>query len=238
VATGSESLRVSDDGLTVCAISLLAAIISNVVHEGLGHAAIALLTGAKSGVLSTVAWSSEYDSRLVAARGTLANLAASVIFWMVLHSMKNASVRWRYFLLISFAFNTFEGTGYFLFSGVSTFGDWAQVIAGLPAQWLWRTALVVVGAVTYFGAVLAVGIGLVRYVGAARSEPRQLTKLTLIPYLSRLVLVCTAGFLNPIGTQLVWLSALPATAGAKSGAIVIEVLHSEGEGSGTKNGRH
>lgn len=219
MASGSVSMRVSDDGLTVCAASLLAAMLSNVVHEGVGHAAIALLTGAKSGMLSTVAWSSEYDSRLVAAGGTLANLAASVAFWIVLRLLKNASVRWRYFLLISFAFNIFEGTGYFLFSGVSNFGDWAQVIAGLPAHWIWRTALVLVGMTSYFGAVLAVGVGLVRYVGAARSEPRRLTKLTLIPYFSTLVLVCTAGFLNPMGMRLVWLSALPATAGAKSGLL-------------------
>jgi hypothetical protein len=219
VATGSESLRVSDDWLTVCAISLLAAMLSNVVHEGVGHAAIALLTGAKSGMLSTVAWSSKHDSRLVAAGGTLANLAASVAFWIVLRLVENASVRWRYFLLISFAFNIFEGTGYFLFSGVSNFADWAQVIAGLPAHWIWRTALVLVGVTSYFGAVLAVGVGLLRYVGAARSEPRRLTKLTLIPYFSPLMLVCTAGFLNPMGIQLVRLSALPATAGAKSGLL-------------------
>ena len=50
------SVQVNDDLLTVCAISLLAEIIANVLHEGLGHAATALLTGAKSGVLSTVAW--------------------------------------------------------------------------------------------------------------------------------------------------------------------------------------
>jgi hypothetical protein len=31
--------------------------LASVIHEGLGHAATALLTGAKSGVLSTVAWS-------------------------------------------------------------------------------------------------------------------------------------------------------------------------------------
>jgi hypothetical protein len=66
------SVQANDDVPTVCAISLLAAILANVLHEGLGHAATALLTGTKSGVLSTVAWSSDFDSRLVAAGGTLA----------------------------------------------------------------------------------------------------------------------------------------------------------------------
>jgi hypothetical protein len=118
--------QANDDLLTVCAISLLAAILGNVLHEGLGHAATALLTGAASGVLSTVAWSSDFDSRLVAAAGTLANLAAAIILWIALRSATRASVRLRFFLLISFAFNLFAGTGYFFFSGVTNFGDWAD----------------------------------------------------------------------------------------------------------------
>jgi len=91
----------------------------------LGHAATALLTSTKSGLLTTVAWSSEFDSRLVAAGATLVNLAASVVSWIALRNAKSTSVRWRFFLLTSFAFDLFEGTGYFLFSGVTNFGDWA-----------------------------------------------------------------------------------------------------------------
>ena len=63
------SVQANDDVLTVCAISFLAEILGNVLHEGFGHAATALLAGAKSGVLTTVAWSSDFDSRLVAAGG-------------------------------------------------------------------------------------------------------------------------------------------------------------------------
>jgi hypothetical protein len=167
VGGSGSSVGGSDDLLTICAISLVAAIIANVVHEGLGHAVTALLTGTQSGVLTTVAWSSDFDSRLVAAAGTLANLAAGVIFWFALRGSARASVRLRYFLLISLAFNLFTGAGYFFFSGVTNFGDWAVVIAGLQAHWLWRTLLVVVGIAAYYGAVLVVGIGLVRYVGVA-----------------------------------------------------------------------
>lgn len=45
----------NDDVLTVVAIRLVAEMLGDVVHEGLGHAAVALLTGARSGVLSSVA---------------------------------------------------------------------------------------------------------------------------------------------------------------------------------------
>jgi hypothetical protein len=198
---------------------LMAAMIANVVHEGLGHAATALLTGTQSGVLTTVAWSSDFDSRLVAAAGTLANLVAGLVFWVVLHGATRATVRLRFFLLISLAFNLFTGTGYFFFSGVTNFGDWAVVIAGLQAHWLWRTLLVLVGIAAYYAAVLVVGSGVVRYVGVPRNDERRLWKLTLIPYLSATLLICAGGLLNPLGMQLVWQSALPGTAGADSGLL-------------------
>src|SRR5260370_33608587 len=86
------SVQANDDVLTVCAISLLAEILANVLHEGLGHAATALLTGTKSGGLTTVAWFSDVASRLVAAGGTLANLAAAMVFWIALRSATGGSV--------------------------------------------------------------------------------------------------------------------------------------------------
>ena len=209
----------NDDALTVCAISLLSAMLADGLHEGLGHGALALITGAKSGVLSTVAWSSTFDSRLVAAGGTLANLAAGIVFWIALLSTKRASVQLRFFLLTGVAFNLLAGTGYFFFSGVTNFGDWAAVIADLPAHWLWRTLLIVIGIAAYYVAVLVVGIELVRYVGVPRTEQRRLRKLTFIPYFSAALLLAAGGLLNPIGIQLVWQSALPGAAGAHSGLL-------------------
>src|SRR6185436_5837538 len=67
-------------------------------------------------------------------------------FWWALHSAENAGMSIRYFLLITCAFNLFTGTGYFFFSGVTNFGDWAAVISGLYPHWLWRALLVVGGA--------------------------------------------------------------------------------------------
>jgi hypothetical protein len=200
----------------------VAGILTNVLHEGVGHGLTALLTGAKSGVLTTVAWSSAFDSRLVEAGGTLANLAAGLVFWLALRSAKNASMPTRYFLLITCAFNLFTGTGYFFFSGVTNFGDWAAVISGLHLHWLWRALLVVVGACSYFAAVLVVGIGFVCYVGIPRHQQGPLRKFTIVPYLSAILLASAAGLLNPLGIQLLWQSALPATAGGQSGLLWLQ----------------
>jgi len=212
----------ADDKLTICAISIVAGVLTNVLHEGVGHGLTALLSGAKTGLLTTVAWSSTFDSRLVEAGGTLVNLAAALVFWLVLRSSRHASMTARYFLLITCAFNLFTGTGYFFFSGLTNFGDWAAVISGLHPHWLWRALLVLVGASSYFAAVLVVGIGLVRYVGIPLHEQGRLRRLTIVPYFSAILLASVAGLLNPLGIQLLWQSALPATAGGQSGLLWLQ----------------
>jgi hypothetical protein len=232
------SLQATDDVLTVCAISLLAASLGNFVHEGLGHAATALLTGTTSGVLSTVAWSSDVDSRLVAAAGTLANLAAALFFWIVLRNTKSASIQLRFFLLTSFAFNILAGTGYFFFSGVTNFGDWAVVIAGLNPHWLWRTLLVVSGMASYYTAIFFVGTGLVRYVGVPRSNLRRLRNLTFIPYFSAVLLSCAGGTLeshrNPAHVAI----RAARSGGCAFRTAVVEILHSERNRSPAVTGCH
>jgi hypothetical protein len=217
-----EQSSITDDVTTICAISIVAGILTNILHEGVGHGLVALLTGAESGVLTTVAWSSAFDSRLVAAGGTLVNLAAALMFWLALRSAKLASMLMRYFLLITCAFNLFTGTGYFLFSGVTNFGDWAAVISGLHPHWLWRVLLVIVGASSYYAAVVIVGIGLVRYLGVPRDQQRRLRKLTIVRYFTAILLASVAGLLNPLAIQLLWQSALPATAGGQSGLLWLQ----------------
>jgi hypothetical protein len=72
---------------------------------------------------------------------------------------------------------------------------------------------------SYFAAVRIVGSALVRYVGVARNEIRRLNPLTFIPYFAAVALSCAGALPNPIGIQLMWQSALPATAGAHSGLL-------------------
>jgi hypothetical protein len=102
---------------------------------------------------------------------------------------------------------------------VSNFGDWAQVINGTHPHWLWRTLLIVGGGTAYFAAVRFVGSGIVRYVGIPRQDHRHLRRFTFVPYFSAIVISSLGGMLNPIGIQLMWESALPATAGAYSGLL-------------------
>jgi hypothetical protein len=47
-------------------------------------------------------------------------------------------------------FNLFDAGGYFLFSGIGNFGDWAAVVEGWQPAWAWRVGLIALGTVTYF----------------------------------------------------------------------------------------
>jgi len=168
---------------------------------------------------------------LVAAGGTLVNLVAGALFWIVLRVTKSASPQLRLFLLLACAFNLFTGTGYFFFSGVTNFGDWAVVIRGMNPYWLWRVGLIVVGMTSYYGSVVLIGMGMVQYVGIAQEDRSAWPRLTVIPYLSALGVIGVAGLMNPIGIQLVWQSALPATAGANCGFLWMRYYVPEATGS-------
>jgi hypothetical protein len=215
----SASVNLGDDPVTVCAIAALAFMLGDVLHEGLGHACLALLTVAPQGIISTVAWSSAYDSKLVDAGGTLVNLLAGGVFWLLLKSVKLGSAHLRLFLLLCCAFNLFTGTGYFFFSGVTNFGDWAGVIQGLHPYMLWRIGLIVVGVLAYWGAMIVIGSALVRYQGVTLTEPRRYWRLTLCCYFSAIAISTLGGLMNPVGLKYVLLSALPATAGADCGLL-------------------
>ncbi|HUJ29976.1 MAG TPA: hypothetical protein VLY23_01750 [Candidatus Acidoferrum sp.] len=217
-----------DDAVTICAVAVAAAIVADVLHEGVGHALTALLTGAQSGVLSTVAWSSAFDSRLVAAGGTLVNLAAGLAFWIALRSARNASPQMRLFLLLSCAFNLLDGTGYFFLSGVTNFGDWAVVIAGMQPHWLWRALLTLAGMASYYASMLLIAAGIVRYVGVPRENRKRIRKLTILPYIAAIVLAVAAGVLNPVGMRLVVVSALSATAGGHFGMVWVQYMAPRG----------
>ncbi len=69
---------------------------------------------------------------------------------------------------------------------------------------------------------MVVGIGLVRYVGIPRDQQRRLRKLTIVPYFTAILLASLAGLLNPLGVQLLWESALPATVGGQSGLLWLQ----------------
>jgi len=206
-----------DDTLTIVAIASLGCVQQDLLHEGLGHAVTAWLSGASSITISTVALQSDISTRWISASGTLVNIAAGAVLWAALRATALRPAT-RYFLVLAMAGNLFTGTGYFLFSGVANFGDWAAVIRGLEPHWAWRVALIAVGVAWYTASMRLVARELEPF---NAPDAGRMRRLCLLPYAVDGALAAIAGALNPLGVFYVIASALPSTLGANAGLLYL-----------------
>jgi hypothetical protein len=213
-STMSESGR---DRVTIVAISIVAFAFANILHEGGGHGGACVLTGGHAQVLSSVHFDCDRSTRFIAAAGTLVNLIAGFLCWIALRAVAPAHPYARYFLWLLMTINFLQAGGYFLFSGLSNFGDWADVVQGLEPAWLWRTALTLVGAVSYVLLVWLALLELRRFLGAQDYRRGAAKDLTILPYVTGGILYTIAGMLNPVSMILVGLSAAAASFGGTSG---------------------
>jgi hypothetical protein len=223
------AVSAKDDRLTLIAISALACILQDVLHEGLGHGVTAWLSGAHSLSISTVALQSDIDTRWISANGTLVNLLFAAIFWLLLLNPQRYRPATRYFLVLAMAGNLFTGTGYFFFSGVTNFGDWAAVIQGLHPHWMWQLGLVVLGVISYYASMLLVAAKLSPFRSQDQAS-RRLRGLCWTPYFTDGILAGVGGLLNPAGLFYVIASALPSTLGANAGLLSLPSIM-KGSGS-------
>ena len=211
------------DPLTIAAIALLVGVLADFIHEGLGHGGACLLVGGKPLLLTSMnfEWNDNafprWAVRVVTAGGTIANLLAGALALALLRRPP-AAVHLHYFLWLFAAINLYVGTGYFLYSGASNIGDWAKFIAGLPANWLWRVLLTLIGAASYF---LCVRMMLTKVTPLTGGDPavryRRANLLMLIPYFTGAILSVVAGAFNSQAKALLLISAVAASLGGTSG---------------------
>jgi hypothetical protein len=214
IPTRSETTQ---DSRTIIAISIVAFAIANVLHEGVGHGGACVITGGHAKVLSTVHFECSKDSRFIAAAGTLVNFIMGFLCWLASRFVDKTHGHWRYFIWLLTTINLLTAAGYFLFSGIGDFGDWAYVISGLAPAWLWRTGLTILGAVLYALLVWLALLELRPFLGEADWRRGGAKDLTIIPCVTGGVLYTIAGLFNPVGMILVALSAAAASFGGTSG---------------------
>jgi hypothetical protein len=205
------------DVATIIAISIVVFAAANLLHEGVGHGGACVLSGDHPRVLSTVHFECDRDSRFIAAGGTLVNLLAGFSSWLALRTVNPARQQLRYFLWLLMTINLLGAAGYFLFSGVGNFGDWADVIQGLTPIWFWRAGLTLVGAVSYPLLVWLSLLELRTFLGEHDWRRGGAKDLTLVPYITGGILYTVAGMFNPVGMILVGVSAAAASFGGSSG---------------------
>jgi len=193
----------------------------------------AWLSGAHRITMSTVALQSDVDTRWISANGTVANLLFAAIFRLLLLRPQRYGPATHYFLVLAMAGNLFTGAGYFLFSGVFNFGDWAAVIRGLQPHWMWRVGLVVVGVASYCASMLVVAASLRPFQNGGEGS-RRVRGLCWTPYFTDGTLAGLGGLFNPLGLFYVIASALPSTLGGNAGMLslpgMMQMWSSAGQG--------
>jgi len=208
------------DLLTIASVAIVAHIVGTVLHEGAGHGGACLAVGGRPLLISTVNMECSAGGRLVIAGGTLMNLSAAAVFFGLGRAARATATVWRYFCWLSMTVNLLVAAGYFAFSGVGGFGDWAEFVRGFHPQWAWRTGLAVFGCALYLAFVRVSLMELRPLIGSDRKQRyRRAVELSRVPYFAGGMVACVAGALNPQGWILVALSAAAASFGGGSGLL-------------------
>ena len=204
---------------TIVSMAVIAIAMSSALHEGVGHGVTAWLRGDIPTELTSNHLSDIVPDRWVDAGGTLVNLAVGAVA-MATSVAVGSRANLRYFLWILGCFNLMDGAGYFLFSGVFGFGDWQEVIAGLPHYVALRIVMTIFGAVLYFLVVRLIA-SLVKPFCPDRSTYNTVGRL---PYYAACAFYCFASAFDPLGIKLLLVSTIPAAFGGNSGLMWADSL--------------
>jgi hypothetical protein len=186
-----------DDAIMLGALGILAYVASMMTHEALGHAVLCVQAGGHNVMLS--GWAEGCDLAPLPLRvtvaGPLAQFGAGLLAWLAIRQLSaGVGMASRSFLWLYMVFDLLISSSYVAFSGLTDFGDGAVAIAGLSPHWLWRTLLVLVGAVLYYLSMWAAAVELGRIIDHGGNK--RLRRFLWIPYITAGVLACCAGALN------------------------------------------
>lgn len=202
---------------TIVSMAIVAVGVSTLLHEGVGHGVISWLRGGVPTELTSNHLSSLHEDRWIAAGGTLVNLAAGLLA-LILSQAAGARAHLRFFLWLLAAHNLLSGAGYFMFSGVFGFGDWQEVLDGLPHYFALRVTMALSGLVLY----VAFAWLLARAVWPFCPTRSSYNVVGRLPYLAACGFNCLAGAFDPMGIRLLLISTIPAVFGGSSGMLWLD----------------
>ena len=204
------------------ALGVLAFILADTAHEALGHGLATMAVGGKPILLTSSYFStSGHYSRWIPAGGGIANVIFGLLALACTQVTRQAAPALRYFLILLAAFNLLFAAAYPFYSGVALFGDWAGVIAGLTPAWVWRIVLIVSSVSLYWLFLSRLAVAIRPFCSLTeRARVDRLHHITLIPFLSAIVIACIAGFFNPRG----WINVVTAAAPAPAASFGITQL--------------
>jgi hypothetical protein len=172
----------------VAAMTVVAYLLAQFIHEGLGHGGMAIGVGAR--ITQVTNTYMQYDPtgvsdiavRAIASGGTLANVIVGVLILWLLRNTPIKSANMRFFFWLLGHINLFKGFGYLLIT-FAPIGDWHDVVNALPSQPFWIIALTLLGALTSLGTFFYAARTLDEFIGKDKERRQRAFTLTLFPYL-------------------------------------------------------
>ena len=216
-----------DNRITVSSIAVLAYIVTNVAHEGAGHALGFYLAGGKSAMLTTtrlIEWVTLPDPqwRIFDLGGLAGNLACAFLAWLIQRFVRKRPVQLRFFLWLVMAFSLFWAFGYMVLSGITGNGDWMALIYGSNLRWLGQATLVLSGFFLYRWSIRWVTGEVCFVIPFSDAETRsRILRLIWISYVSAGLIACAGAILDPRGTMEVLRSGAMSSFAAFIGLLYI-----------------
>jgi hypothetical protein len=205
-------------------------------HEICGHAAFCAAQGGHVATIGAFYVNctglSGFADLLVACAGVLVNILLAVVSWLLWRGARSDTARLALWLV--WVSEGFVAAGYFLFSGVTAFGDLGVGKGGgfehLPYPFVIRIAEVIVGGTAYFLLVRAAIRALAALIGNGPQTQGTRRSIAHLYYATAGSAAVVVGLANPVGIVITIMSAAASSFGGLAGFISIGfATASEGE---------
>src|SRR5262249_12951881 len=196
----------------------------DLAHEVAGHGTAALLLPDVQVIsLSSVALQTTGSSRIVAAAGSIANIAFGLAALVLFHRLRRFSGG-AYFAWLFGSVNLLNGSGDTLHSAVLRSGGLGGVVWGLEPAGTWRLVLGIAGAAAYTVAVVLSARELTRAVQRGLVAVSEIARLVFPAYIAGGALLVMASAFNPVGPNLILVSGVSSGFAAMAGLTAVPKL--------------
>lgn len=202
----------SFDWITVIALSAMVVSLNVGLHET-SHALACLAVGGQLRELAALYAlcdsSGLLQAKVVDGVAPFYNILIASLIWFILPHIPRSKPQLLLFLWLFMLLNWLSGTGYFMISGIANIGDLATVIQAWEPHWLWRLVLTLLGSALFMLVIWLSLRALGKFIGGeGHAQFQRANTLSLLAYVSAIVVIVLVGFISPLG-----FSSLPVVAG-------------------------
>lgn len=215
------------DSLTIVGWGLLLMPLLTMWHEIGGHAAVCAVQGGQVTTIGAFYVDCEgllgLGNILVACAGVFVNIVLAIVAYFLWRRAVSDTARVTLWLI--WVSEAFVASGYFLFSGVTGFGDLGigkgGSLATFGLAWPIQIIEVVIGLISYILLVRAAIRALNMMIGNGPETRRVRRSIAHVYYASAGAAAVLVGLLNPVGIVITIMSAAASSFGGLAGFISI-----------------